>query len=73
MYKLTLISIDGSTGVVLPGEVLVRLKASAGDIICLIDEPDGYLLTAFESEHEAQLRAARRIMQKRRAALRRLA
>jgi putative addiction module antidote len=73
MHKLKLTNIGNSTGMVLPKEVLSRLKLEKGDVLYLTEAPDGYRLTPYTSEFEEQMKAARRIMKKRRAALRELA
>ena len=73
MTKLKLTAIGNSAGVVLPKEVLARLKLDKGDTVYLTEAPDGYRLTPYNPEFEQQMEAARRIMNKRRAALRELA
>lgn len=73
MTKLRLTSIGNSAGLVLPKEVLARLKLDKGDTVYLTEAPDGYRLTPYDPEFETQMDAARRIMKKRRAALRQLA
>ncbi|MES8296439.1 AbrB/MazE/SpoVT family DNA-binding domain-containing protein, partial [Cutibacterium acnes] len=69
--KLT--RIGNSVGVILPKEVLARLKLDAGDSVFLTEAPDGYRLTPYDAEFEAQMRVAREVMKRRRAALRELA
>ena len=73
MIPLKLTTIGNSVGVVLPKDVLARLKLEKGDTLFLTETPDGYRLTPYDPEFEAQMTAARRIMKKRRAALRELA
>ena len=73
MTKLKLTAIGNSAGVVLPKEVLARLKLDKGDTVYLTESPDGYRLTPDHPEFEQQMNAARRIMKRRRAALRELA
>ncbi len=73
MTKLRLTSIGNSAGLVLPKDVLARLKLEKGDAVYLTETPDGYRLTPYDPEFEAQMTAARRIMKKRRTALRELA
>jgi hypothetical protein len=52
---------------------LARLKLAKGDVVYLTEAPDGYRLTPYDPAFEQQMTAARRIMKKRRAALRELA
>ena len=73
MIELKLTAVGNSLGVVLPKEALARLKLAKGDTIYLTDSPDGYRLTPYNPEFEAQMDVARKIMKKRRAALRELA
>ena len=73
MIKLKLTAVGNSAGVVFSKEVLARLKLSKGDAVYLTESPDGYRLTPYNPEFESQMTAARKIMKKRRAALRELA
>ncbi|MDK9725068.1 MAG: AbrB/MazE/SpoVT family DNA-binding domain-containing protein [Sterolibacteriaceae bacterium MAG5] len=73
MQALKLVQIGNSVGVVLPKEVLARLKVERGDTVFLTDTPYGVALTPHDPEFETQMDAARRIMKKRRAVLRELA
>ena len=73
MTKLRLTAIGNSAGVVLPKEVLARLKLDKGDTVYLTEAPDGYRLTPYNPEFEQQMDTARKIMKRRRAVLRELA
>mgnify|MGYP000882950381 CR=1 FL=1 len=73
MTALKLTRIGNSVGVVLPKEILSRLDLEAGDAIYLTESPDGYRLTPYDAEFERQMEVARKVMKKRRAALRELA
>ncbi|MFG1184511.1 MULTISPECIES: AbrB/MazE/SpoVT family DNA-binding domain-containing protein [Xanthobacter] len=73
MVALKLGKIGNSVGAVLPKEVLARLKVEQGDTLYLTETPDGYHLTPYEPEFEAEMEAARKIMKKRRNVLRELA
>jgi putative addiction module antidote len=73
MFSLKLIKIGNSLGVILPKEVLARLKLAKGDEIFITEAPDGYRITPHNPAFEAQMKAARNIMKRRRAVLRELA
>ena len=73
MIKLKLTRVGNSTAVVLPKEVLQRLKLERGDTVYLTETPDGWRLTPYDPEFEHQMKEARRLMKKRRNALRALA
>jgi putative addiction module antidote len=73
MLALKLTQIGNSVGLVLPKEVLARLKLEKGDTVFLTESPDGVRLTPHDPSFGAQMEAARAIMKKRRAVLRELA
>jgi putative addiction module antidote len=73
MVALKLTSIGNSLGVVLPKEVTSRLKIEKGDTLFLTEAADGYRLTPYDPAFETQLAVARKVMKKRRTALRALA
>lgn len=73
MHTLKLTQIGNSVGVILPKEMLSKLKLEKGDEIFVTDSPDGMRLTVHNPEFEAQMQAARDIMKRRRAVLRELA
>jgi len=70
---LKLKRIGNSVGVIIPKEALRRMNLDEGDEPFLTEAPGGYRLSPYEPEFEAQMEAARRIMKKRRNALRELA
>ena len=70
---LKLIKIGNSTGVILPKEVLARLRVALGDELSLSDTPDGVELRANDSDFDTQMAAAQAVMDRRRRALRELA
>ena len=73
MTALKLTQIGNSVGLILPKEVLARLKLEKGDTVFLTDAANGVTLTPYSVEFEAQMTAARKIMKKRRDVLRELA
>lgn len=73
MTALKLTQIGNSVGVILPKEVLARLKLEKGDTVFLTDAANGVNLTPYSAEFEAQMTQARDIMKMRRAVLRELA
>jgi putative addiction module antidote len=70
VLKLT---VEGSVGIALPKEMLERLHVNEGDTVFALETPDGYLLTASDSEVERQLAIAREVMAEYRETLRVLA
>jgi putative addiction module antidote len=74
MVALKLTRIGNSTGVVLPKEALTQMNVGAGDTVFLTRSADGgYRITPYDAQFERQMASARKVMKKRRAALRELA
>ncbi|HEV2851198.1 MAG TPA: AbrB/MazE/SpoVT family DNA-binding domain-containing protein [Thermoanaerobaculia bacterium] len=73
MFKLKVMTVGNSTGVVLPKEVLSRLKVEKGDVLYLTETPDGYKITPYDEEFARQMEAAERVMRENRDVLRELA
>lgn len=73
MVKLKLTTVGSSTGVVLPKEVLSRLKVAKGDSLFLTEAPDGFRVTPYDPDFEEDMALARQVMRKRRDLLRELA
>ncbi len=73
MLKVKVMSIGNSMGIVLPKEALTKLNAEKGDILYLLDEPEGLTLTPYQHDFEEQINAAEKVMKKYRNALRELA
>jgi putative addiction module antidote len=73
MFKVKVTTVGNSTGIVLPKEVLLKMKAAKGDTLYLVETADGYKLTPYDQAFEAQLEAAQQVMKKYRNSLRALA
>ena len=73
MTALKLTQIGNSVGVILPKEILARLKLEKGDTVFVTDAPGGVTLTPYSEEFADQMVAARAIMKRRRDVLRELA
>jgi len=73
MHSLKITQIGNSLGVILPKEVLARLKLEKGDALHLTESPDGVRLTPHDPVFAAQMETAQQIMKKRRNVLRELA
>ena len=70
---MKLIKIGNSLGLILPKEVLARLKLSKGDVVSITEAPEGYLITPRSAAFAVQMKAAAKIMKRRRTVLRELA
>ncbi len=73
MRVLKVTTIGNSAGVILPKEILERLRVSKGDELYLVEEPDGYKLTPYNREFADQMKAAESIMREDRNVLKVLA
>jgi putative addiction module antidote len=73
MHALKLTRIGNSVGIILPKEILARLKVEKGDVLYLTDSADGLRITPHDPNFETQMKAARAVMRKRRNVLRELA
>jgi putative addiction module antidote len=74
MLDLKVRKVGNSLGLVLPKEVLSRLKLNEGDKIFITETPDGsYRITPYDPEFEKQMGIARKGMAKFRNTLRALA
>jgi putative addiction module antidote len=71
--ELKVRKIGNSAGVVLPKELLARLRVGPGDTLSVTHTPQGIELSVRDPEFEAQMEAAREVMARRRLALRELA
>jgi putative addiction module antidote len=71
--RLKITAVNGSLGIILPGEVLERLNVKKGSSLFLVESADGFLLTSLDPEFEEDMALARKFMRKRRNLLRDLA
>ena len=70
---LKLTAVGTSTGIVIPKELLTRLKLEKGDVLHAIETRDGILLTPYDAEVEEQIRCGLKIMKEYSEAFRALA
>jgi putative addiction module antidote len=73
MIKVKVTAIGNSMGIILPKEALTKLHAEKGDLLFLVDTPEGLTLTPYQQDFEAQMDAAEKVMKKYRNALHQLA
>jgi len=70
---LKITKIGNSAGVILPKELLARLRVAPGDMLYVTEAPDGVRITASNPEFETQMALAEQIMREDRDILRALA
>ena len=73
MLKVKVTTIGNSVGVVLPKEALARMRAKKGDVLYLVESPQGYTLTPYDQDFAEQMDAADGVMRRYRNTLRELA
>jgi putative addiction module antidote len=66
-------TVGNSTGIVLPKDVLERLRVRKSDILHVVETPNGVELTPYDPEFKAQLGIAEQVMRADRNVLRKLA
>ena len=71
--KLKITTVGNSVGVVLPKDILERLRVDKGDSLYVTETPDGIELRAFDEEFAEQMAVAERVMREDRDVLRKLA
>lgn len=73
MTTLKVTTVGSSTGVVLPKDVLQRLHVGKGDLLYVLETPNGVELTPYDPEFGEQMEVAEKVMRKRRNVLKKLA
>ncbi len=71
--KLKITTIGNSAGVILPKELLARLRLDKGDELLALETPDGIKLTFYDPALAAQMEVAEGVMRRRRTLLHKLA
>lgn len=71
--KLKITTVGNSAGVILPKELLARLRLEKGDELFALETPSGIVLTTYDPELAAQMEVAEQVMRDRRTLLHKLA
>lgn len=71
--KLRITTIGNSAGVILPKELLARLRVGKGDDLYVLETHDGLRLTVYDQELAAQMEVAEQVVRDDRAVLHKLA
>jgi putative addiction module antidote len=71
--ELKITRIGNSLGVILPRDLLTRLKLDKGDSVFLTETPEGYRLSPYDPVFAEQMQTARELMRKRRNTVHELA
>ena len=73
MHLLKLTQVGNSVGVILPKELLSRLRVSKGDTVYVTETAEGVVLTPYDPSVAAQVEAGRQFMREYRDAFHELA
>jgi putative addiction module antidote len=73
MAIIKLTTVGNSVGVVLPRELLAKLRVDKGDVLYVVETPDGIELTPYRPEFAQQMDLAEDIIRENRDVLRKLA
>jgi putative addiction module antidote len=65
-------TVGNSLGVILPKELLERLRVGKGDVLQVVETADGIRLTPYDAEFARQLEVAEAVMRRDRDLLRKL-
>lgn len=71
--KLKVTTVGNSTGVILPKELLEKLRIAKGDILYVTETPRGVELSPYDDEFVQQMEIAESIMREDRDVLKKLA
>jgi putative addiction module antidote len=73
MASLKVTTVGNSVGLILPRDLLAKLRVAKGDTLYVTETPNGIELTPFNPDFALQMDAAESIMRENRDALRKLA
>lgn len=73
MPSVKITTIGNSVGVVLSRDLLTRLRVEKGDMLYVIETPNGVELTPYRPDFAAQMDAAESVMRENRDVLKKLA
>ena len=70
---LKITTVGNSAGIVLPREILERLRVEKGDMLYALETPNGIELTPYDPEFAEEMEIAKKVMRDNRDLLRKLA
>ena len=71
--KLKITTVGNSAGVILPKDLLARLRLEKGDELHALETPEGIRLTVYDPTLAEQMEVAEQVMRSRRTLLHKLA
>ncbi|HBR67847.1 MAG TPA: AbrB/MazE/SpoVT family DNA-binding domain-containing protein [Rhodospirillaceae bacterium] len=73
MTEVTVTQIGNSKGVILPKEILAKLRVDKGDKLYITETPGGIQITPYDADFARTMEVAERIMREDRDVLKKLA
>jgi putative addiction module antidote len=73
MASVKVVAVGNSIGVILPKEIVQRLRVEKGDTLYVLETPQGIELTPYDREFAAQMDVAESVMRENRDVLKKLA
>ncbi|MCA9231674.1 MAG: AbrB/MazE/SpoVT family DNA-binding domain-containing protein [Planctomycetales bacterium] len=73
MPTVKVTTVGNSVGIILPKELLERLRINKGDVLHVTETPKGVELTPYDEEFAQQMEVAEKVMRQDRDVLRKLA
>lgn len=73
MTTVKVTSIGNSLGIILPKEVLAKLRVDKGDMLYISDAPDGAMIRNYDDDFARHMAVAEQVMREDRDVLRKLA
>lgn len=72
MATLKITQIGNSLGLILPREIVERLRLAKGESVSVVETPQGIEITPYDPDFDKKLEAARKVTKRYRNALREL-
>ncbi|MDQ3027063.1 MAG: AbrB/MazE/SpoVT family DNA-binding domain-containing protein [Pseudomonadota bacterium] len=73
MATLKITQIGNSLGLILPKEIVERLRLEKGEVVSVVETPQGIEITPFDPDFDQKLEVAKKVAKRYRNALRELA
>lgn len=73
MIKAKVTTVGSSVGIILPKEIMTRLRIEKGDTVTFLETPNGVEITPYDPEFEQEMELARKVAGDFRNALKKLA
>jgi len=73
MFTVKVTTVGNSVGIILPRELLAKLRVDKGDMLYLVETPSGVELTPYDPQFAAQMQVLESVAREERDVLKKLA